>query len=361
MNRVKLALYLSSAVGISLFACGGISDPNREQTLSLTGALTGSEVPGGAHVALVWRSGANGDVTVAADVPVVNGRYSFDVAVPPDSYFFNDDGSSSSDPGSGPVPGQGGGKVLLQSQSSGGQVTEPLSEAVAGFLVYVDTNGNGKLDAGADQIIGGDYQLFLTYLRGGGSLAYEKLRDSKGVAPQAGFNLGWTGGWLQFDQGDLTLSASARLPDQVCGGGGGGVIDDPPYPIPTDAGAPSDGGYPIPTDADVPSDGGWTPGNGYPDPGDPRLHCSADGRSFSYDSNTCTPPPPPPPPPPTLCTLNSSPPSGSGGGPIIVDGGTPCTGGYGEALADDTPVPVGWPCPPQIDAGPVNGQDASYP
>ncbi|WP_394840974.1 hypothetical protein LZC95_28350 [Pendulispora brunnea] len=324
MKYLKLAVIASTAAGAALLACGGISDPSRqENTLSLSGALTGSDVPNGAHVALVWKSGADGSVAVAADAPVVNGQYSLTVETPPDGYFFTDEGS---------IGASGHDAVKTQSESVGGQVANPLSRAVAGFLVYVDKNGNGKLDADADTVIGGDHDLSLTCFRGGASLAYEKLRDKTGAVPHPGFNLGWTGGWLQFDHADLTLSSNATLPGIVCGG----VLGRRNFP--------GDGGF------GEDAGGGWADsGRGgmvYPDRSDPRLHCAADGWSCEYDA-VC-----PPPAAPSLCNRGGA--------------SEECHGGWGEAVPLGGPPPAGWPCPiPGRDAGspppPPPGRDAGSP
>ncbi|WP_394830296.1 hypothetical protein LVJ94_27690 [Pendulispora rubella] len=329
MKHLKLAVVASTAAGAALLACGGLSDPSRQEgSLSLSGSLSGTALPNGAHVALVWRSGASGNVTIAADAPVVNGQYSLTVETPPDGYFFtdDDDGTDAGPPPTGSSPGDLG--LGTQGESVGGQVTDPLSRAVAGFLVYVDKNGDDELDAD-DTILGGDRELSLTYFRGGASLSYEKLRDKTGALPHAGFNLGWTEGWLQFDNADLTLSSKAELPGIVCGGGLG------PRPFPDagtfDSGTGTFDAGRFDSGTGGQDSGGGT-GSGYPDPNDPRLHCRADGRSYSYDPICQTVPR-------TLCSLHPA---------------AQCEGVYGSGIPTGFPIPVGWPCP-------IPGEDAGAP
>jgi len=65
------------------------------------------------------------------------------------------------------------GSKLTPRDAVSGQITKPLSAAVAGFVVYVDTNGNGRLDiegeyaTPTDEVIGGNEELLLAYLRDG--------------------------------------------------------------------------------------------------------------------------------------------------------------------------------------------------
>lgn len=364
MNRLHLASLFSVLVA-SGFACGGISDPTRnaENVATVSGALTGTTVPAGARVALVWRK-ASGGVEVGAEAPIVNGQFSMTLGTPPDAYFFATEGNDyeklsggsaappSTDPGvpepapaPAPAPPSGGGKLSTKTNVSGG-ITEPMKVAVAGFVVYVDANGNGKLDlqgeyaASPDTILGGNKELFLAYLKGGGQLDYEKLRDKSGILPASGYNLAWDEGrWLPLSLVELKLNDDAKLPNPVCysyggtpansgsGGGSGGSStgnvatpgnDPSPPPPSTDGGAPAS----------------------YPSPTDPNLYCSPDGRSYSYGS--C---PPPPPPPVGLC-------AGDYGQALL-----PCAKEY-NAFAGDTP-PEGWPCPVPNTKPPVT--DASAP
>ncbi|WP_394829972.1 hypothetical protein [Pendulispora albinea] len=205
--------------------------------MSLSGTCTGAALPDGAHVALVWRVGRNGGVSVDADAPVIDGHFSLDVSAPPNHYFMTDDDPfplgnipHRPPPVEGPAPKPGFDTDEVSTRTTGGQVTKPLSRAVAGFLIYVDKNGNGKLDPDGDHVVGGDQDIYLTYLRDGGPLTYEKLRDSSGGLPQPGFNLGWIyGRWFPIEHLELKWTATASLPINVCpskpndsGGSGGG-------------------------------------------------------------------------------------------------------------------------------------------
>jgi hypothetical protein len=225
----------------------------------------------------------------------------------------------------------------------GGQITEPLSAAIAGFVVYADTNGNGKLDlvgdyaASTDAVLGGNSELILAYLQGGGALDYEKLRDKAGILPATGFNLAWSEGrWFPLNVVELKLTgASAQLPSGVCasgsssGGSGGssGEVVARPDPSGSAGSAPSSG-----------SSGGSSgtstsgaDGGSYPSKTDPSLQCSPDGRSFTYSRAAACPPDPPLPV--GLC-------SGSVGYSTSA-----CAGGaYGDSILPGDPVPTGWPC-----------------
>jgi hypothetical protein len=360
MNRLGLSVVLSAAMAAGVFACGGIADPTRggESIATISGALTGTTVPADARVAVVWRKGKTGGFEVASDAPVVGGKFTLTLATPPSSYFSSLDdegygdsisggsGGGSSSGSYDPVPpaepeaepgsstsGSGGygGKSLQPQTTVSGEITSPLMAAVAGFVVYVDANGNGKLDiegshAGSpDTILGGNRELVLAYLQGGGSLDYEKLRDRSGILPQAGFNLAWERGerWLPLNVVELKISDRQGLPSGVCGGSRY-YGEEPNVTPPPSEPAPD-------------MDGGAAPG--YPHPDDPNLTCDPDGRGFSYyESYTC---PEPEPVPQGLCTRGYDVPSvGCGGG-----------GGWGTRLMDGEPVPPGWPCP--VDDGGV--------
>jgi len=402
-SRLHLALLLSSfgVAAVASTACGGISDPTKGggtegRVATVSGALTGVTVPANARVALVYRkvttdaTGSHGTVEVGTDVAAVGGKFTMNLGVPADEYFSSTDGTSfgnvSSPPSTGVLPAPapegsaGGGSGGTSTSGSpgafhafgaaqltprdivSGQITEPLSAAVAGFVVYADTNGNGKLDlegeyaSSPDQILGGNNELMLVYLKGGGSLDYEKMRDKSGILPTAGFDLAWTEGrWLPLTEVELKLTANAQLPSPVCQSSYGvdnvadGTEDVPPTDPTGTNGAGTSGGTPTSSvDAGAgPSSGsssGGDPGSGYPSPSDPNLHCSPDGRSYTYSGgdSTC---PPPPPVPTGLCA-----------GDVSVDYPCAIAGGYGNALASDAPVPAGWPCPTDSsDGGTADG------
>jgi len=423
LSRLRLLALASSSCAAFALACGGISDPTKgssnEPVATVSGALTGSSVPANARVALVWRTASSttdsGGYAVGDDVPVVDGKFTMALAVPAAAYFSVIDGSgdfrNSPSTGAGggtapsggadappPLPGEpgssssgGGGKLPAKLPSSearvtpkgltGGFVTGPLSGAVAGFVAYVDANGNGKLDlngayaSSTDTILGGNRELVLTYLKDGGALDYEKLRDTSGILPAAGFNLAWTVGkrWMPLNIVQLKLDPKQGLPAPVCslsgsysGRGDTGGLDPvaTPTPLPApgnnngrpdeksaDAGAPGSSSGSSGSSSSGGSGGGSSGGSGggsssgsgggsrYPSPTDPNLHCSPDGRSFSYsEPYNC---PKPPPQPTGLCA----------NGWDDIGFACPPSTGWGEGLASGAPVPANWPCPVAVDAG----------
>lgn len=397
LSRPRSAVLLGAAAACMsmAFACGGISDPTKEgeKVATVSGALIGTSVPAGARVALVWRtassSSTSGGYAVGDDVPVVAGKFTMSLAVPAAAYFssldsdtnFGDTPVATDVPpptrtddstGVGSTPGSSssgsGGKafhavVTPKDNVSGTVITAPLSAAVAGFVIYVDTNGNGKLDlTGAyasttDTVLGGNRDLTLTYLKDGGGLDYEKLRDRSGILPTAGFNLAWISEsrWVGLNLVELKLDATQGLPYSVCStsgsnsGSGGGSVDPVASTPPSSGTGGTFGGSPEPADPDAPSGssssggGGSAPSGGYPDPSDPNLKCAPDGRSFSYQVvNDC---PAPTPAPEGLCS-NSY-------GDIAI--ACAPSYGYGAALPSDGTVPEGWPCTVTGDGGTVDG------
>jgi|GEM_PF-2369308 len=386
MRRLPLSFLFSSSLALAAFACGGISDPTRgsERVATVSGALTGTSIPANARVAVVWRNGAAGGLRVGDDTAVVGGKFTLTLATPPDAYFTELEGRySTTEPapapiGPGPAPepappssgssgssgasssGSGGGKsasalpfastLSPRDTTVGGSITQPLEAALAGFVVYADANGNGKLDlegpngSSPDTILGGNDDLILVYLRDGGSLDYEKLRDKAGILPAAGYNLAWEEGrWLPLNVVELKLRANIGLPSGVCSGAG----DAPAVGSSTSGStgvarptAPANEGSGSGSSSGGSSGSGGGAVGAYPPPGSPGLYCSEDGRSFSY-SPPCGPTEPPPPP--GLC---------SGG----IDYATPGCMGYGTAIPDGAPIPEGWPCP-VTDGGLDSGVD----
>jgi hypothetical protein len=359
-------------------ACGSIDDPTKtrgtnERLETISGALTGTTVPANAHVALVWKVGAENKWAVLSDVPVVNGSFSMNLTPPPANYYVKVDQSESYDSLSGgsssqeapttprqpsePAPSvpKGGGKAAFdkglspRDVVSGSTIKEPLSVAMAGFVVYVDKNNNGKLDldnnsylSSPDELIGGNRELLLVNFQEGGALDYEKLRDKSGILPHAGYNLAWADQerWLPLNVVELKISDSPTLPRPVCDRDG--VSSTSPY----DPGPSSGTGGSTGTSSDAGAGGGY-----YPSPGDPNLTCSNDGRTYQYNT-PCTPPPPPPPQPKGLCSNSSY-----GNDPMPYA----CTPGYAETILPGAPIPPGWPCPVTVSDGGSAGTDSGVP
>lgn len=360
----KPLLLLTSAL---LAACGNISDPSHvgsEHVAAVSGALsTSGTVPANAHVALVWNTGSG--LAVGADVPVVNGAFTMELDVPPDAYFRTIDtsssgtsgfgssssGSGSSAPSSGgtnsggpsaPPPVETDSGILVadagvapnaihRNDGTSGTISGPLEGAVAGFVAYVDANGDGKLDlsgsyaSSPDTLIAGAADLALVYLRGGGPLDLQRLADKSGKTPSLGYDLALTEGqWVALNLVELTLSSSPQLPSGVCSSSSIGSSDTPTGTVSSGGSAGSTG-----------SNGGSSGSGGvYPSPTDPGLTCAPDGSSYTYNppQPTC---PPPTPAPVGLCT---------GDAPIAV-GSCPAQAPETVTLPPGGVVPTGWPCP----------------
>jgi hypothetical protein len=389
----------SSAGILAMAACGGISDPsktNEGTVATITGALTGADsVPANAHVALVWRVANTGKFEVGADAAVVNGAFTMNLAAPSASYLseteawssgnssdaYASGGSASEDPGvppstdaHPPVAADAGAPPVESGSTStsnfdfasrlaprdqvGGQISKPLQGAFAGFIVYVDTNGNGKLDIdgqyakSSDQVIGGNSELALAYFRDGGTLDYEKMRDKYATPtslPKAGYNLVWSEGerWLALSAVDLKLSTTTKLPGAVCtteetiSGGSAPTVDDVAPSLPTTGAGADASAY----------DYGSNPPS--------TIECAPDGRSYttttSYSSYPCGSDSTPTPTPEGLCapSYRDEPAIGCATGPTA-------TGGYTETLPDGQDPPAGWPCPIAMDGG-APTFDASVP
>lgn len=343
--RLSLSGLTSTACLAAVVACGGLEDPTKtegEKIATVTGAITGSQVPAGARVALVWRTSEAGGLAVGAEAPIVGGSFTITLPTPPDAYHLRltDDprdgtsggGTSESptvppsqppaDPPVMPEPPKGGAgfqsfglSTSLEPRDATGQIVDSeLKGAIGGFIVYLDKNGNGALDIASDEstpdeILGGRKEIFLIHLQGGGSLEYEELRDDRGVIPSPGFNLVLLPErWVGLNQVELKLDALAVLPGPVCEHVSSqedrGSDDRPPPPS-----------TPV-----------------YPAPDAPGLECGPDGRSFTYtDPAGCTPSIRPKR---TLCD----------------DGMWEAEASCGpdaqrESLEDGAEPPTGWPCP----------------
>ena len=375
MRTRPLALALSLAlVGLgtlatgAIVACGGISDPNKvasgEQVQTITGKLTGSAVPASARVALLWKVQGTGRVVVAADVPVVGSTFTMSLANPSAEAFVSAEGSAVGDapkPGVSipePAPadspgsaGSSGSSGSSSSSSSGGSgagspaamlpsmglrpmdavsgtvVTTTLEGAFGGFVIYDDANGNGALDflpdatlSTTDTILGGNTELVLVVLRGGGQLSYEKLRDKSGILPQPGFNLLWNeqGRWFPLTAIELKLGkGSLALPSPVCASS----FSDETAPS-TGSSSSGSSGW-----------GGTAPRS--------DIECAPDGRSYWWKPIPCEPPAPVKP---GLCYESYG----------ETDSTCPSVPTSLQTLPEDGSVPEGWPCPIAQDAGAPN-------
>ena len=222
---------------------------------------------------------------------------------------------------------------------SGTTFSTPLDVAWAGFVVYIDANGNGKLDLSgtnvetSDKVLGGADDLTLTFYAGGSSLDYEKLRDHSGILPHAGYNLSWSteSRWLDLDLVELKLARRRTLPQSVCGGMPTTSIGDRERWPDRGRRGRRQQRY-----------------GGFPPSGDPNLVCSSDGYSWQYTgyptgypTATCVPPTNPTTPP-GLCFQYDEP--------------TACAGGpTGGAIGPGDSVPPGWPCTLGVVCGTADG------
>ncbi len=208
------------AGGIFAAACGGISDPTlspSEDVGSVQGALSGAGAPPDSHVALVYWAPSSG-LVVYGDAPIVDGKFTLKLRVPRPEYFVDADGIDLN-AGTGSQSHTNSVRTLGTAE---GAITSGLTTAISGFVVYVDGNGNGNLDIAPDtstpdSVLGGNNELMLTFLRGGGELDYEKLRDRSGIRPERGFNLAWLKDrWVGLNLVELKIQAGTQLPSAVC-------------------------------------------------------------------------------------------------------------------------------------------------
>lgn len=316
------ALLMTSAFG-ALVACSSLSDPAKgtanpapaattdppgTQTTKVSGALTaGTTAPSGARVALLWRL-PNATVASGSDVVLgADGSLSMDLAAPPDSYLVAAD------------PNQNGYPLYDGLPSAYPPTNSALRVARAGFAIYQDTNGNGKLDITdattsetSDTIVGTANDYYLTYFASGSDLDYEKMRDKSGVLPHDGYNLTWTGDensngiprWMGLNLIEISVGADMGVSEKVCAG-----VTFPPIHN---------------------ADGTLTPIQCTNVPlGDPHIHCASDGRQWYLGPLS-----------PSAQNLNCSTWPGLERPTVCATG----CGVGGEILDADAGVPAGWPC-----------------
>lgn len=305
------ALALTGLFALAANACGGITNPENagdDQIATITGRLTtaSGDVPAGMRVAVVWRivSSDSRRLIVGGDAPVSGDAFSITVAPPPLSTFVtipdgtvNPDGTFKTSPA--PLPPEPGPRTAsfglrTLNEVGGSIVTDDLSIATGAFVLYRDLNGNGAFDvsdtddlATPDEILGGNPDLVLSFLQGGGQLAYERLLDKAGNTPARGLNIGWLSEerWLPLTSVELALSSDTPLPDPLCRLG---VVE--------------------------------ATGNEAP-------ICSEDGRSYWYDEGTCS------------RAVETEVPSLCPG--VVA---LPCSDGPVAVLPPGEEMPDGWPC-----------------
>jgi hypothetical protein len=333
----------------------------------------------GVRVAVVWINLTNGYST-AEDLPVqpvFPSAFRIDLTSPPPEDAMvtkakvkaNDRHASS--PGPDPVPGPtpappstGNSHPLDFDYDDGvAQWPEDFAFAVGAVVAYEDLNQNGKLDlvdegatAYVDRIAGANETTILTYFQGtlpadrtlANGVRESQFRDGQGQQPQLGYNLFHearcavtldTGPaastppctdvsrWLGMDTlYTLPLTSDPKWGNLMCKKGTGGFGGSSSASASADpSGGPSTPPSPPRLDAGLGHDAGAGDAAVSPDPslpaaGDPKIQCSPDGKSFTYDCH------PAPPPPPRLC-----------GAPQLVD--ISCGG-----RAMPNPPPPNWPC-----------------
>ena len=331
---MKRAFVLAGGLALiaGAWACDSLSNPDKDKdanttvktTAKVKGALVGT-VPANTHVAVVWRTTQG--LTRADDAPVVNGQFTLDLGAPPTGALASEDVYNTpvvTQDASVPNPtavadasvgddASVGFKSLRPQAGLNGTTGSNLLVGYAGFIVYVDTNLNGQLDFAApdlasDQIIGGDKDITLVYLKDGSNFDLEKRRDNIGTLPGNGYNLSVNDGrgarWFPFEV-QLKLYRTG-LPYEVC-------ANTYSIVVPTDAGT--------------------------------SVRCVDNG--VQYDREVCTTQGPSPN---SMCADTS-----------ISYAPTGCTTEFGGRLDAGTnefggathyPPPADWPCQLDYDAGP---------
>lgn len=250
MRVLFLGALGAASLMLGTFACDAISDPTKREAESpvvepepsgetdlstvLQGSLAGN-VPEGARVAIVWAM-AGGGLVVGDQAPIVNGRFRIDPTPPPGAVFegggAGNDGVNSGT-GMGPVDSGIGleGFMRVSPRTNkpiegtvGESTNSTFQEAYAGFVVFVDGNGNGRFDidpsygAPPDPILGGNAGMQLAYFRGGEAADYGRREDWADRKPKPGYNLQLVeGDWLKLDEVQLALDPEAKLSERVCG------------------------------------------------------------------------------------------------------------------------------------------------
>lgn len=298
----------------ALVACGSIDDPSERKPLAViegqmlqTQSAPAVQVQSNVRIAVVWLGIDDRSLKSTQDVKaeaVFPSKFKLALTEPPPEDAMIRKDKRFKDPNDAPsVPGQppsGGGSA----GSSGGnpdpdqppppkpapklktqsykQWPADFGIAVGAVVAYEDLNGNGKLDLVddnatqyVDRVLGINQDLFLVYVEG--QNLPEEMLPPNGSKPTPGFNLlhrivsecsktddscmpSVDIRWLPMSAlYDLPLSAEPRLGDIMCKGeaGFGDSVSE--------------------------SSGYAGPPGTYPAANDPNLHCSPDGKSFTYE------------------------------------------------------------------------------
>jgi hypothetical protein len=361
MDVVRGLALSCSLAAVGLAACGNLTDPESAPSLTtVNGTLTGTiPLAAGAsagstalRVALVWNAGDAMSGAVAVDLPVTPefpASFVLDLQDPP--------------PESALVALGGGDAGAAQGRYASGLV-----------VAYQDLNGNGRLDfvgpeaaSFVDRVVGANDELVVTYFEGGvpdadagfgpgqATLGYNLWvppRDCSAVAydaflveasgavvtpvPQASCT-SQPGSFRPVSEGyPLTLQLDPRFDVLACaqtsaimGGGVAALVhvsqEDEARLART---APGDAGSDGPPASTATS---LTPTT-LPPPANAALECTADGRAYRRG---CTPA--------SLCGPSTYVPTAEQnsftGFDRFFDDGCDV-----YQLADDAPVPAGWPC-----------------
>lgn len=212
---------VAGAAAAAAAACGSLVNPSAPPeseagvvVAKLSGTLTAPL--SGARLVLLWRA-PDHQLIPGADVAIgASGTFAIDLTAPPDSYLFNVDPEDF-------AAEIGGTDIDWPYGAEHDAGSTDLQTVGAGFVVYQDTNQNGKFDFDpatrrtTDTLLGGADDLMLTYFKGGSPLDYEKMRS--GLLPKEGFNVEWTTPevWVALDTVQLKSDPELALPGTLCG------------------------------------------------------------------------------------------------------------------------------------------------
>jgi hypothetical protein len=330
-------LLASLALVLGATACGSLdANPNVPPVLATLKGQLLHNTPinqNNLRVAVIWMGIAPGQFNVAEDLPLPSNPFSFviDIDSPPPASAMN---GAAAFEGASPAPMSafGSDAAVPPVMQPAPQVPSDFAMAIGAVVVYIDENGNGKLDlvpedAGAfvDKIIAANQDMMLTYIQGSvppfltqgvsgtPSLGYDLLYAAECMAvpsmvtPTPGLDGGVTitvtpdagpcsaPQWFGMDAlYNVTVTSNPQVSALMCQ---------------SSSSSGSEGVGPS-----------SSPGNAqpaqYPAPGSPGLACASDGSSYTY----------------TTCTTQGG----------VCSQEQTCTS---TSVARPTPVPAGWPCP----------------